>query len=380
MIREARFIARKDLAHMLSRKETLIWTFVMPILFFYFIGTVTSGIGSSNDEKDTIAVLVEGAAPGFLLDQLTYRLAEEDFEVRVLDERTEFEKYRRRLIVPASFTEKVLAGEQVELRLVEHRESLSGDYDRVRLSKAVYSVLADLIVTSEDGAEPSPETFEELNRRPRPLRLEVAPAGERKTIPNGFAQAIPGNMVMFTMLVLLTSGTILLVLERKEGLLRRLASAPIPRSSVVLGKWAARLALALVQIGFALAVGTFMFDMDWGDHFVTVCILLASWAAFNATLSILMGSLVRSQGQASGLGVVLSMAFGALGGCWWPIEIVPAWMQKLALYIPSGWTMDGMHKLVSFGAPPTAVLANVSALLVGALILGALATRYFRFE
>ena len=58
MIREARFIAGKDLRYMLSRKETLIWTFVMPILFFYFIGTVTGGFGSSEVKKDNIALII----------------------------------------------------------------------------------------------------------------------------------------------------------------------------------------------------------------------------------------------------------------------------------------------------------------------------------
>ena len=28
---------------MLRARETLLWLFVMPILFFYFIGTVTGG-------------------------------------------------------------------------------------------------------------------------------------------------------------------------------------------------------------------------------------------------------------------------------------------------------------------------------------------------
>jgi ABC-type Na+ efflux pump permease subunit len=380
MIREAQYIALKDLRYMLGRKETLIWTFVMPILFFYFIGTVTGGFGSSTTRKDNIALLATADESGFLTDQLTRRLEDEDYAVHVLDDPVEFERYRRRLVLPDGFTEKVLAGEQVEIRMVGHSESLTGDYDRIRVSKAVYSVLADLLVTGEDGVEPSPEAFQELNDRPRTLVLDVTLAGKRKVIPSGFSQAIPGNMVMFTMLVLLTSGTVLLVLERKEGLLRRIASAPISRSSVVLGKWAARLVLALVQIGFALAVGTFLFKMEWGEHFPAVCGLLAAWAAFNATLSILMGSLARSQSQASGLGVVMSMALGALGGCWWPIEVVPEWMQKLALYLPSGWAMDGMHKLVSFGAQPTAVILNVSALLVGTLILGMLATRYFRYE
>ena len=43
---------------------------------------------------------------------------------------------------------------------------------------------------------------------------------------------------MFTLLVLLSSGAAQLVVEREQGLLRRLASTPIPRGSVVLGKWA----------------------------------------------------------------------------------------------------------------------------------------------
>ena len=47
--------------------------------------------------------------------------------------------------------------------------------------------------------------------------------------PIGFSQAVPGTMVMFTMLVLLTSGAVTLVVERDQGLLRRLASAPISR-------------------------------------------------------------------------------------------------------------------------------------------------------
>ena len=36
MLSAAVFIARADLAFMLRQKETLLWIFVMPLLFFYF--------------------------------------------------------------------------------------------------------------------------------------------------------------------------------------------------------------------------------------------------------------------------------------------------------------------------------------------------------
>ena len=52
----------------------------------------------------------------------------------------------------------------------------------------------------------------------------------------------------------------------RDGLLRRVASTPLPREGVVAGKWASRMALAIVQIGFAMAAGTLLFRIDWGPH------------------------------------------------------------------------------------------------------------------
>ena len=61
------FVARKDVAYMLSRRETILWVFVMPIVFFYFIGTVTAGFGGSPNQRERLAV--RGAeAGGFLID------------------------------------------------------------------------------------------------------------------------------------------------------------------------------------------------------------------------------------------------------------------------------------------------------------------------
>ena len=46
MLRQVWFIGRKDIQYMLRERETLGWMFVMPVVFFFFIGTVTSNFGS----------------------------------------------------------------------------------------------------------------------------------------------------------------------------------------------------------------------------------------------------------------------------------------------------------------------------------------------
>jgi ABC-type multidrug transport system permease subunit len=73
------------------------------------------------------------------------------------------------------------------------------------------------------------------------------------------------------------------------------------------------------------------------------------------------------------------MGMAALGGCWWSIEVTPPWMQQLSLFLPTGWTMDAMHRLLSFGDDPVSVLPHLAALLGTALLLGSVAARKFRF-
>lgn len=387
-LKDALFIARRDLVYTLRQRETLLWTFVMPVVFFYFIGTVTGGMGgpgTSADEPDPLVLRSPGDA-GFLVAELTLRLEKQNYRVVPADSLAPDARPVRALMIPApppdslSFTEAVLSGRQQTLVLRRDEAGLPDRFDRMRVSRAVYGVLADLAVLAADSVQPSPGEFRRLEDRERPLGLRVEQAGRRVEVPTGFAQAVPGTLVMFTMLVLLTSGAITLVVERERGLLRRLAATPISRTSVVLGKWTARLGLGVVQIAFAMLAGTVLFSMDWGGAVGVVALVLLAWAAFNASLALVLAGLARTEDQVSGVGVLVTLVLAALGGAWWPIEITPEWMQTLSLAVPTGWTMDAMHRLVSFGYGPGSVAWHLTALVAGSLILGGVAVRSFRYR
>jgi ABC-2 type transport system permease protein len=376
MLHDVLFIARKDLQYLLRRRETLVWTFFMPIVFFYFIGTITAGFGGGGGAARDKLALIAPADAGFLADQVARRLEEQGYEV-VRDAPAGL---RRRLELPAGFTASVLAGRQVKAVFTPGDDGPSRNYDQVRLMRAVYTVLADLAVSANEGRAAGPEVFARVDDAPRTVALEVAPAGKRRRIPTGFEQTIPGTTVMFTLLILLTSGAVMLVNERREGLLRRLAMTPMRRSAIVLGKWIGRMAMGLVQIGFALLAGTLLFGMRWGPDWPMVLLVLFAYAGLNASLGLLLGSAARSEGQAVGIGVLSSNVLAALGGCWWPIEVTPAWMQKISLALPTGWAMDALHKLISFEAGPASVVPHLLVLPLAALAAGWAAVRFFRFE
>ena len=103
-------IAKHDIAHLLRQRETLLWVFVMPALFFYFIGTVTGGMAPSGTSAPTpLALEVPGANGGFLLEQLTERLRRENFEI-VSDADTTL------VVASESFSQDLLSGKQVAMK------------------------------------------------------------------------------------------------------------------------------------------------------------------------------------------------------------------------------------------------------------------------
>ena len=377
MLRQILFVARADLRGMLRARETWIWAFLMPVLFMYVIGTVSGGF--VRPVRRAVLAMLAPADAGFLADHLQRKLARHYAVTRVPDE-SALTRYRRRLILPANFTSALLGGSPATIRLILEDEGLPADYDRFRVSRAVYQALADLAVISRRDRQVRPEALVELEETPRTLTMAVESAGPRRNPPTGFEQAVPGILVMFLLLTMLINGGVGIVVDRNQGILRRLAATPLRRSAIVAGKCGARWTLGLIETALAMVAGARLFGVNWGRNWPAVAGLLAVYALLVAMLGILLGNLAKNERQIVGLGVISANVLAALGGCWWPIEITPLWAQKLALLLPTGWAMDGLHKLVSFGEPVNAVLPHLAITAAAALAAAVVAARSFRWE
>jgi len=54
-------------------------------------------------------------------------------------------------------------------------------------------------------------------------------------------------------------------------------------------------------------------------------------------------------------------------------------MQQLQMFIPTGWTMDALHKLISFDMSWHSALPHMAILIVASILVGWAASRRFRF-
>ena len=375
MLRDALFIARKDLRYALRLPQVWVWMFVLPLALSYLVGSLMQGIFQ---QVDRIAVYAP-AGSGFLADDLARRLTASGYLVEWAADRAALKNHAIWVAIPEGFTRSVLAGPPAQIELAYPVGYRFAAYDAYRVGRAVDELLADLVVLSKQGLDADAVHLAALLDQPRKLQLHVESAGRNRKLILGFQQSVPGFIVMFTLQVSLTAGTVLLIVERRKGVLRRLAGSPVSRTSIVAGKLGARVAMGMIQTAVAMLAGRYWFGVDWGHSLWAVLVLLAAYTSFCAVLSIAFASVARSESQALAAGVIASNLLAALGGCWWPVEVTPAWMQTAALFLPTGWAMDGLHRLISYGDGPASVAWHMGALAAATMGVGWIAVRRFRY-
>ena len=82
-----------------------------------------------------------------------------------------------------------------------------------------------------------------------------------------------------------------------------------------------------------------------------------------AALGTTLGTFVKTEAQAGGLSMMLGMVMALLGGCWYPIELFPPFVQTAAKVLPTTWAMQGMLDIVLRGEGLIGVLLEAAVLL-----------------
>ena len=90
------------------------------------------------------------------------------------------------------------------------------------------------------------------------------------------------------------------------------------------------------------------------------------------------GSLTAAEDRVTGICVLASLLMAALGGCWWPLEMGPPALKTIALCTPTGWALQALHQLISFGSGLGAVVKPLAVLLAFGTAANMLAARFFR--
>jgi ABC-2 type transport system permease protein len=215
----------------------------------------------------------------------------------------------------------------------------------------------------------NPAARVEVTRAGVPMRQSMSPAEQESA----------GQMVTWVLITLIGAAAVF-VEERIGGTLRRLASTPTAKATILGGKILGRLSTGLVQMLLLIVFGAVVFNVQWGRSPLALAAIMLSFALAAVAFGVLLGTFAKTRSQAGGMVILFSMLTAALGGCWWPLEITPAAYQTVVKILPTTWAMQGFQNVLVRGAGLNTVLPQVGVLLLFAVVFFAVGVKRLRFD
>ena len=390
-----------------SSRSILIFQLLLPVLFTFMVGqgtggfdgpsstTVTWPLAVANEDNGRLgAALVESLSADPNLDVVA--IAASEAETAVTDDDAV-----AALIIPADFSQQLANGRQpaldfysdpadvqevqpVEQAVLSAASQLGGAVTAASLSRDVAAELglfaqdvteADYFaaaVAEAQTAWQNPPTAVQINED------EIVVTTEN-VIPQGINQSSPGMMAMFATFTMV-GGAVVLLEERQAGTLRRLLVMPIRKSTILLGKLLGILVSGIIQTLILILFGALAFGVPWGSAPLALAVMVVAFALAITALGLMFAALTKTLAQANALSTIVVLSIAALGGAWWPLDIVPGWMQTLGRLSPISWAMDGFHDIITRGLGVTAVLPEAGILLAFTAVFLAVGVWRFRYE
>jgi ABC-2 type transport system permease protein len=401
-------IGFNDLAVSANEKGFWFNLVVLPLVFILIVGYISGGQSTSNSpiRLDVIDYdqSEQSAQLGVLLRDFNERLrlcptdadCGLDDEGATLDEESSLARVKNGeahglLVIPAGYGESVLTGESVDLSYRSNVDSLEPDY-LVTVIQSVIGQISGASVAGQVSMLVYPEGGEAFrqavyDRASETWRAQGDVVQYHQTLQTddsaqnmgmGFRQSVPGIGSMYVMFTVLT-GAVMLIQNRKYGILQRLAVQPVSKAQIIGGKMLAKFMMGMIQYGVAFFVGIF-FGVTTLGNIIPLLVVMIAFTACMSAIAFLLATWVDNDQQASGIMLFASLTMAPLGGAWWPLEIVPSFMQVIGMLTPVGWAMKGFQEILFYGGGVMDVLLPVGVLLGASVVIFGLAVSRFKYQ
>ena len=186
----------------------------------------------------------------------------------------------------------------------------------------------------------------------------------------------PGILALAVMSTAFTGQAIATGFERRYGVLKRLASSPLPRWGLMTAKTVSVLVTEVLQV---ILVTVIAFALGWSPHgnpFAVLLLLVLGTAAFSG-LGLLMAGTLKAEATLAAANLVFLLLLVG-GGVIVPLDKFPPAVQDVLAVLPISALSDGLRDVLQHGAGMP--WGNLGILAVWAVAGLAAAGKLFRWE
>ncbi|MFJ4789919.1 ABC transporter permease [Streptomyces sp. NPDC088794] len=186
----------------------------------------------------------------------------------------------------------------------------------------------------------------------------------------------PGILALAVMSTAFTGQAIATGFERRYGVLKRLASSPLPRWGLMTAKTLSVLVTEILQIVLLTVIA---FALGWSPHgnpAAVLLLLVLGTAAFSG-LGLLMAGTLKAEATLAAANLVFLLLLVG-GGVIVPMDKYPQGAQDVLGLLPISALSDGLRDVLQHGAGTP--WGDLGILAVWAVVGLAAAGRFFRWE
>lgn len=380
-------IAGKDTKIFLANRFAVAFAFIFPFLFIIGFTLALRGVGTDDEQLVfTVATQDQGGIARSIVDSMAAdpdgRFVEVPYTEAV--DSLESEEIQGFIAFPSGFSNSVVSGQQASIEVVtlsEHPDTavaLEGVATSIAGLVSLNQVMGQALFNLSGEVEGAPAGLDasSIARVSDEVVFEFEQVGDvRPFNPSHFT--LPGYLVMFVFFAA-AMGAAEIARERENNTLERLASQGVRRQAIIAGKVLASIYRGMMQLAVLWIVGILGFGLDLGASPATVVAVSLLMVIASSAFAVMLASLVTTRRGVDSAAVLVSLILAPVGGSWWPLFIMPEWMQTLAKLTPHGWANQAFNKLMLFGATAGDVVSEMVALLAFALVFLVISLWRFR--
>jgi len=270
-------------------------------------------------------------------------------------------------VIPAGFEAGWLAGRAPELTLIRLMLDEASVMLEMDLGGIVRTMNEAVAIAEHAGSGSVRETaMAVLDQHAKGLvggmKMDTGRSGSFDFLAIGFS-------LMFLMM-LINQSVAVVVEDRRNQTMARVYAAPVRSFDIAAGNFIGSVFIGTLQVLAIAALIRLVFGYDfgvpaWMQIVVMECFILASLGIASA-----VAGFIRNTRQLNIINSLIMTPTCMLGGCFWPIEIMPSFMRKLANFVPQRWAIEAMElgasgETLAGIALPLGILLLFAAVLLG---------------
>jgi ABC-2 type transport system permease protein len=357
------WLVRHTLKKTFSNKKNILLYFGTPL-----IGIIISLLVYSGSNGKNVHIGIVNNDPHYITNDTIHfikgleHLSVTNIKESEIDDQITSGKLDCVLVFHQGFSKSVQQGHPDHLQIVSiHGSEITGF-----IKSYLYHYINNISALGKiaNGDE---RTFLQMYERYQqsPFRTSVHPL--KDTSKNiGMTYQTVGYLLM---IMLFSAGSLaeMIVKEKENRTYFRLLSAPINGKRYVLSNIIVNMIVMTGQIILTLVIMDRVFHIKTNIAFWQMAVVLMLFSLVAIGIAFITVAFANSSASAGAMQNLIVVPTCMLSGCFWPADIMPTFVQKIANFLPQRWALDALLKLQqghSFGG----LYLNLLIILAFALI------------